>query len=74
MQKQTIPIERSGKSYLVGVFLDHVDEDGYPDVQLCAAPKCQLTRDPINIKVVFVRTKGFTKPLISKKAWGMTLK
>ena len=55
------------KKYLVEIFLDHTNKDGYPEVYVVKKPKKLLAGDTLQFRVYFVKTKNTPEPLISKK-------
>ena len=70
MYKQLVPVENMD-SYFIGIFLDQIDEDGMPTLQILGRPRRRFRGDPVKVKIAFVKTKGFTKPLVSKKVFEM---
>jgi len=55
------------KTYLIGVFLDQVNEEGYPEAYIVKKPEHVYNTDTLLLKFMFVHTRNTPKPLLAKK-------
>lgn len=55
------------KTYLIGVFLDQVNEEGYPETYIVKRPEHVYNTDHVTFKFVFIHTRNTPEPLLSKK-------
>lgn len=56
------------KTYLVGVFLDQLNEEGYPETFILNKPEHIYNTDTLQLKFAFIQTRNTPKPLVAKKA------